>query len=149
MCGFCICFGQRYLNGASCRAVRICRINGEFVINPSLDQIKEADITLVVAGSRDGISMVEGGANEADEDSMMEAMELAFVEIQKIITAIEELVAKVNPVKSDIGEAPTPDESVMEQLVSIGATAKLVEALAVTGKHERGAALKAGSQCAD
>ena len=129
--------------GPPVAGVRICRIDGTFVINPSLEQIKQADITLVVAGSRDGISMVEGGASEADEESMMEAMELAFVEIQKIITAIEELVAKVNPVKFDIGEAPTPDETVMQQLISIGAEASLVEALAVTGKHERGAALKA------
>ena len=77
--------------------VRIVRVNGEWLINPSLEQSAEADINLVVAGSRDGISMVEGGANEASEDAMMEAMELAFVEIQKIIGAIEELQAKVNP----------------------------------------------------
>ena len=129
--------------GPPVAAVRISRVDGEFFINPSLSQIAEADITLVVAGSRDGISMVEGGANEADEDSMMQAMELAFEEIQKIISAIESLVEKVGPVKFDIGDAPVPDESVMDKMVSMGAGDALKTGLAVAGKFERGAALKA------
>ena len=85
--------------------VRIIRLDGEFLINPSLEQQAAADINLVVAGSRAGISMVEGAANEAPEEAMMEAMELAFVEIQKIIDGIEELQAKVNPTKFEI-DAP-------------------------------------------
>ena len=74
--------------------VQICRVNGEFVVNPSNSEQDLADINLVVAGSREGICMVEGGANEANEEAMIEAMDLAFAEIQKIIGAIEELREK-------------------------------------------------------
>ena len=74
--------------------VRIVRIGGEFKINPSNEEQEQADINLVVAGSREGICMVEGGANEANEEAMIEAMDLAFAEIQKIIGAIEELREK-------------------------------------------------------
>ena len=58
--------------------VRICRVNGNFVVNPSNSEQDLADINLVVAGSREGICMVEGGANEANEEAMIEAMDLAF-----------------------------------------------------------------------
>ena len=74
--------------------VRVIRLDGEYLINPSMEQTKNSDIQLVVAGSVDGICMVEGGGSEADEASMMEAMDLAFVEIKKIIAAIEELKEK-------------------------------------------------------
>ena len=122
--------------------VRIVRVNGEFIINPSLEQAKEADINLVVAGSRDGISMVEGGANEAEEDDMMEAMELAFVEIQKIIGAIEELQAKVNPEKFEIEDLPDLNEDLKSTMKELELDKKLEAAMATPGKHERGAALK-------
>ena len=122
--------------------VRIIRVNGEFLINPSLEQTAESDINLIVAGSRDGISMVEGGANEAAEEDMMEAMELAFVEIQKIIGAIEELQAKVNPEKFEIEDLPEINEELKAKLVAIDLDAKLETAMATPGKHERGTAMK-------
>jgi polyribonucleotide nucleotidyltransferase len=122
--------------------VRIVRVKGEYIINPSLDQTNESDLALIVAGSREGICMVEGGANEADEESMMEAMELAFVEIQKIIGAIEELQAKVNPTKFEIDAPEVVDLSIKDEMVALGLTDALTKAMATEGKFERGAALK-------
>lgn len=122
--------------------VRIIRLNGEFFINPSLDQLAESDINLVVAGSRAGISMVEGSASEAPEEAMMEAMELAFIEIQKIIDGIEELAAKVNPTKFEIKAPADLNEEVKGKLMELGAQEKLNDAMGISGKFERNSGLK-------
>ena len=100
--------------------VRIARLDGEFLINPSMQQTADADLVLVVAGSRDGISMVEGGAKELGEEIMMEAMELAFVEIQKIIGAIEELREKAGIDKFALSEPVKADESVYDRVGASG-----------------------------
>ena len=122
--------------------VRVCRLDGEFVINPSVEQIENSDINLVVAGSKEGICMVEGGGNEVEEDAMMDAMELAFDEIQKIIAAIEELRAKIGKEKFELPEKPKADEAVHQKMLELGSEAALREALGTSGKHERGSALK-------
>ena len=69
--------------------VRIVRLDGEWLINPSLEQQAAADINLVVAGSRAGISMVEGAANEAPEEAMMEAMELLLLKSKRSSTELK------------------------------------------------------------
>jgi polyribonucleotide nucleotidyltransferase len=124
-------------------AVRVCRTNGEFIINPSVEQIEASDINLAVAGSKEGICMVEGGGNEVDENSMMDAMETAFAEIQKIITIIEDLKSKVGKEKFELPEKPKADESIHQKMLALGSEAALTTALAIEGKHERGAGLKA------
>ena len=124
--------------------VRIVRVGGAFKINPSNEEQEQADINLVVAGSREGICMVEGGANEASEESMIEAMDLAFAEIQKIIGAIEELREKAGLAKIEM-EAPADlNAEYKELMMAAGAEAALAEGLGVAGKHERKDALKAG-----
>jgi polyribonucleotide nucleotidyltransferase len=122
--------------------VRIARVNGEFFINPSLDKQAESDINLIVAGSRAGISMVEGGAKEAPEEAMMEAMELSFIEIQKILDGIEELQAKVAPVKFEVPVPADVNAEVKEKMLSFGAQKTLDEAMGISGKFERGTGLK-------
>jgi polyribonucleotide nucleotidyltransferase len=122
--------------------VRIARVNGEFFINPSLEKQAESDINLIVAGSRAGISMVEGGADEAPEEAMMEAMELSFIEIQKILDGIEELQAKVAPVKFEVPVPAGVNVEVKEKLLSFGAQKTLDEAMGISGKFERGTGLK-------
>lgn len=124
-------------------AVRVCRVDGGLVINPSVDEVERSDINLVVAGSKEGICMVEGGGNEVDEESMMDAMEAAFDEIQKIIAIIEDLRAKVGKEKFELPEKPKADDEIHQQMLALGSEAALTTALATEGKHERGAALKA------
>jgi polyribonucleotide nucleotidyltransferase len=65
--------------------VRVGRINGQFVVNPTFPQIKESDLELVVAGTADSIMMVEGEANEVSEDELLAALKFAQAEIGKIV----------------------------------------------------------------
>jgi polyribonucleotide nucleotidyltransferase len=63
--------------------VRVCQVNGELVINPTYEQIEKSTLEIVVAGTKDGITMVEGGAKEVSEDLMLEAMDKAHVVIKE------------------------------------------------------------------
>src|SRR6478735_2934454 len=71
--------------------VKIGRVNGQFVVNPDLEMLKSSELDLVVAGTADAVMMVEAGANELPEATMLEAIELAHAEIKKIVTKINEL----------------------------------------------------------
>jgi polyribonucleotide nucleotidyltransferase len=83
-------------------AVRIGLANDEFIINPTLQEIEESDLDLVVAGTADAISMVEAGANEVDEDTLLEALEIAHEEIRKLCAAQEELRTRAGKPKWDV-----------------------------------------------
>lgn len=72
-------------------SVRICYINNEFVINPTFQQIKESKLEIVVAGTEEGITMVEGGANEVSEELMIEAIDKASIIIKEICKVQKEL----------------------------------------------------------
>ncbi len=80
-------------------AVRIGRINGEFVINPTFAQMDESDLDLRLAGTKDAILMVECGADEVPEEVMVKALELGHASIQPIIKAIEEMTAEIGKAK--------------------------------------------------
>ena len=122
--------------------VRICRVEGAFLVNPSRTEMDKADLTLVVAGTAEAICMVEGGAKEADETSMIDAMDLAHSEIKKICAAIEELRGLCGVPKRHVAPAPKPDAAIAERMAELGA-ASLKAAMAVPGKHERRDGLKA------
>jgi len=66
-------------------AVRIGKINGQYIINPNYDQIEESGIDIVIAGTEDAILMVEAGCNEASEQTIIDAIEIAQKEIKNII----------------------------------------------------------------
>ncbi len=72
-------------------AVRIGILEGELVVNPSLPEIEESELDLIVVGTKEGLTMVEAGANEVPEDTLLEAFELAHAEIKKLCEAQEEL----------------------------------------------------------
>ena len=73
--------------------VKIGRVNGQLVVNPDLETLESSELQLVVAGTADAVMMVEVGANELPEATMLEAIELAHSEIKKIVAKIEELRA--------------------------------------------------------
>src|SRR5687768_6476551 len=73
--------------------VKIGRVNGQFIVNPDLEALKGSELDLVVAGTADAVMMVEAGANELPETTMLEAIELAHTEIKKIVAKILELHA--------------------------------------------------------
>ena len=76
-------------------SVRVGRIDGEFVINPTFAQLEESELDLVVAGTRDAIMMVEAGAKQVPEKVMLEAIDLAQKTNQEILALEDELIAKV------------------------------------------------------
>ena len=79
--------------GATVGAVRIGRINGEFIVNPTYAERKESTMNIIVVGHKDGITMIESGAKEESEENILAAIEFAHEEIKKIAAAIDELVA--------------------------------------------------------
>ncbi len=121
-------------------AVRVGRVDDLFVINPSPEQQEEANLDLVVAGSRGALVMVEGGANDALEEDILEALKLAHAEIVHTIDAQQELQDRVGVPKLQM---PAPrDRSEVEAKVREKAEARLAEAVQIRVKHERYAALK-------
>ena len=77
--------------------VRVCQVNGELVVNPTYEQIENSTLEIVVAGTKDGITMVEGGAKEVSEDLMIEALEKAhnmIVEFCALQDKLRELAGK-------------------------------------------------------
>jgi polyribonucleotide nucleotidyltransferase len=81
-------------------AVRVGRIDGELVINPTLRETEEeSTLDLIVVGTKDALTMVEAGADEVPEETILEAFELAQAEIRKICEAQEELAARVGKAK--------------------------------------------------
>ncbi|MEK6256412.1 MAG: polyribonucleotide nucleotidyltransferase, partial [Chloroflexota bacterium] len=82
-------------------AVRVARIDGKFVANPTYAELATSDLDLRVAGTKEALLMVECGAEEVDEDVMSEALEYAHDAMQPIIEAIEKMAAEVGKPKSD------------------------------------------------
>ncbi len=122
--------------------VRVCRVDGEFICNPSYDETERADINLVFAGTAEAITMIEGGANECSEDAVLDALEIAHDAIKKIIGCMNELREEAGVDKIDPGEAPSIDEDILAKVLEQGAE-PLRAALKTPGKHERGAVVKA------
>jgi polyribonucleotide nucleotidyltransferase len=113
-------------------AVRIGKIDGNFVVNPGEEDLLEgSDLDLVVAGSEEAILMVEAGANEISEAEILDALDIAHSEIRKLCQLQRDLAAKVGREKTAV-EVPTVDESLLAS---------------IRGSH--GAALDAATQVED
>ena len=76
-------------------AVKVGRVDGELIINPTIEQAEKSDIDLTVAGTKDAINMVEAGAREASEDDMLEALLFGHEAIKKLISFQEEIIAEI------------------------------------------------------
>jgi polyribonucleotide nucleotidyltransferase len=100
---------------ATVAAVRVGRVNGEFVINPTYDERAGTTVNIMVVGHKDGIVMIESGAKEETEEVILAAIEFAHTEIKKIVAAIEELVSKAGKPKRAF-TAPEFDEAYYGEL---------------------------------
>ena len=116
-------------------AVRIGLIDDEFVINPTFQELEESELDLIVAGSAEAISMVEAGAKEVDEETVLEALAIAHEEIRKLCAAQEELRAKAGKPKREV-EALAVDPDVLAKVEKAG-LALLEEATLEQRKLER------------
>lgn len=121
--------------GGPLAGIRIGRIEGRFVINPNMQELENGELDLVVAGTRDGILMVEAGARVVSESILLEALELAHSEIKTIVSKIVELQETVGRPKRVVEVEPVSDElqNQVKQLVA----APIREAVLIPGKTER------------
>jgi polyribonucleotide nucleotidyltransferase len=88
--------------GGPVGAVRVGRVNGEFIVNPTFAEMDASDLDLRIAGTKDAILMVECGANEVTEDVMAEALELGHKSIQPLIEAQLKMAAEVGKPKREV-----------------------------------------------
>jgi polyribonucleotide nucleotidyltransferase len=98
-------------------AVRVGLIDGKLMANPTVAEQKTSLLNLVVAGSEEAIVMVESGALEVSEDTVVDALEFAHAEIRKIVAAIRELHKRVNPEKVKV-TPPAFDEALYNEIKS-------------------------------
>jgi polyribonucleotide nucleotidyltransferase len=127
--------------GGPVAAVRIGLTGDRLVINPPLKDLdeKQSGLDLVVAGTKDAITMVEAGARDVPEDRLLEALDLAHGEIRRIIEVIDELVRQVGRPKVSMALAAVPEE--VEAAVRERAKARVASALRTADKQSRESAL--------
>jgi polyribonucleotide nucleotidyltransferase len=114
--------------------VRVGMVNNEYVINPTYSERKQSTLDLIVAGTRDGIVMVEAGAKEVSEAQVVGALEAAHAAIKKIVSAIEELKAAAG--KKKIVVAPKSIAPEFYQQVEKKALGPLTDAMRIKQKLE-------------
>jgi polyribonucleotide nucleotidyltransferase len=120
-------------------AARIGLIDGDYVLNPSLDEMAESELDLVVSGTSDAVMMVESEAKELTEEQMLGAVMYAHESCQDVIKAIEKLVKKAG---KDVWEFETPDLSAEKKAMKKVAEKGIKAAYKLTDKMERQDALR-------
>lgn len=115
--------------------VHVGRVDGEFIINPTVEQEAKSDIELTVAGTKDAINMVEAGANEVPEEVMLEAIMFGHEEIKRLVAFQEEIVQAIQPVKSEFVLFEFDKD--LKEKVEQEAKEKLLAAIQVKEKHAR------------
>lgn len=96
--------------GGPVGAVRIGRIDGQFIVNPTFPQMEESDLDLRLAGTRDAILMVECGAEEVPEEVMVAALELGHQSLQSLIDVQEKMIAEIGKAKREVIVFPLDEE---------------------------------------
>jgi len=115
--------------------VRVAKVNNEFIVNPTFEQIKKSELEFVVSGSDDSITMVEGQANEVSEETMIEAIEFAHEEIKKINTLQKEIIALAGKEKFEVPEAVYP-EGLLEKVDKLSRS-RIKNAIKIVEKKAR------------
>ncbi|HEX7356192.1 MAG TPA: polyribonucleotide nucleotidyltransferase [Ignavibacteriaceae bacterium] len=118
--------------------VRIGRLNGEFIVNPTHEQIKLSDIELVVAGTSDSIMMVEGESKEVSEQELLDALKFAQEEIKKIVDLQNQLRAEAGKTKWIIAEK-TVDADLKKDVYDLAETKFKEIVYSILAKEERAA----------
>jgi len=116
-------------------AVRVGRIGGELIVNPTYSQTNESDLELVIAGSEDSIIMVEGESKEISEQDMISALEFGHQHIKQIIELEKEIISQFKPVKMEIVLAEIP-EGLLEKAEQFSHN-KIKEAIQIADKKTR------------
>ncbi|RCW70668.1 polyribonucleotide nucleotidyltransferase [Saliterribacillus persicus] len=117
----------------------IGRVDGEFIINPTLEQRENSDIDLTVAGTKHAINMVEAGALEVPEETMLEAIMFGHEEIKRLVAFQEKIIEEVGNEKSEVTLLQL-DEQIFAEVEEKAKTA-LLNAIQVQEKHAREVAI--------
>ena len=121
--------------------VKVGRVNGEFIINPTPDELEVSDIDLTVAGTKYAINMVEAGAREVSEEDMLEALMFGHEAVKELCAFQEEIIKEVGVEKMEYEHLEISDE--LRNEIRTLASDKLDAALRIKGKLEKYAAIDA------
>ena len=121
--------------------VKVGRVNGEFIINPTPEQLEVSDIDLTVAGTKYAINMVEAGAREVSEEDMLEALMFGHEAVKELCAFQEEIIEEVGVGKMEYEHLEISDE--LRNEIRTLASDKLDAALRIKGKLEKYAAIDA------
>jgi polyribonucleotide nucleotidyltransferase len=124
-------------------SVRVGLLGGQLVLNPTLEELSESALDLVVAGSRDAILMVEAGAQEVDEETLVQALEFAHREMQPILDLQERMARELGKPKMAWTPPETLPEEEKEALYRLALEKGLSQVLQTASKGERSRALSA------
>ena len=116
-------------------AVRVGRIEGQFVANPTFEQLDASDMDMVVAGTADNIIMVEGGTREISEEDLIAALEFAMANIREIVALQRQLLALASKSKRPL--VPPADTGDLKSVLDQGYRERLRQALRIPGKEAR------------
>ena len=125
--------------GGPVAAVKVGRVDGQLIINPTVEQMEMSDIDLTVAGTKDAINMVEAGAKEVSEDEMLEALMFGHEAIKELVAFEDEIVAQIGEEKMEYEVLQIPEE--VKVRVKELATKRLDQALRIKDKLEKYAAI--------
>jgi polyribonucleotide nucleotidyltransferase len=114
--------------------VRVGLVDGRYVINPTFEQRKQSKLDLTVAGTRDGLVMVEAGAREVTEEQVVEALEAAHAAIREIVAAIDDLARDAGRKKIEVAKKEIGHDFYRE--VEEKVLVPLTEAMRIRGKME-------------
>ena len=120
-------------------AVKVGRVDGKFVINPTVEEAEKSDIDLTVAGTKDAINMVEAGAKQVNEDDMLEALMFGHEAIKELIGFEEEIINELQEEKMEYEHLDITDD--LKEEIRALATTDLDQALRIKDKLEKYAAI--------
>ena len=121
--------------------VKVGRINGEFIINPTPAELEESDIDLTVAGTKKAINMVEAGSKEVSEEDMLEALMFGHEAVKELFEFEEKIISEIGEEKMEYEHLEISDE--LRKEVTDLASDKLDKALRIKDKLEKYAAIDA------
>ena len=121
--------------------VQVGRINGEFIINPTVEELEKSDINLIVAGTSSAINMVEAGSKEVSEEDMLDALMFGFEEIKRLCAFQETIVKACGKEKTEVELRVIPED--INKLVRDMAEDRLVKAVSIYDKLERARTIEA------
>ncbi|MDC3416354.1 polyribonucleotide nucleotidyltransferase [Aquibacillus salsiterrae] len=130
--------------GGPIAGVIVGRVDGEFIINPTIEQEEKSDIHLTVAGTKDAINMVEAGADEVPEEIMLEAIMFGHKEIIRLVEFQEKIFEEISKEKMEVTLFEL-DKALTEE-IELKAKDQLVQAIQVQEKHAREDAINAAKE---